>query len=65
MKWAGWLFLGLYVVYRRTVKACDCEGLRRRLVIAHRETRDYQDEARIYQALLRKSEYLDRDAPRV
>lgn len=43
MKYAGWVFLALYVAYRRTIKACDCEGLKRRLAIAHRETRDYQD----------------------
>lgn len=43
MKWLGWVFLVLYVAYRRTVKACDCDGLRRRLNVAHRETRDYQE----------------------
>jgi hypothetical protein len=55
VKYAGWVFLALYMAYRRMVKACDCEGLRRRLVIAHRETRDWQAEARIYEGLVRKT----------
>lgn len=43
MKWAGWGVLALYLLHRKTWGACDCEGLRRRLNVAHRETRDYQE----------------------
>lgn len=45
-----WAALGLLVLYRRTWGACDCESLRRRLTVAHRETKDWQNEARYWRA---------------
>ena len=43
-----WALLGLLVLYRRTWGACDCDALGRRLAVAHRETKDWQNEARFW-----------------
>jgi hypothetical protein len=52
MKVLGWVFLALYVAYRRTWGACDCDGLKRRLIVAKRETQSYQGEARVLREIL-------------
>jgi hypothetical protein len=52
MKVLGWVFLALYVAYRRTWGACDCDGLKRRLVVAKRETQSYQGEARVLREII-------------
>lgn len=49
-----WVLLGALVLYRRTWGAKtpeEVDALRRRLALAHRETREWQDEARMWRAL--------------
>lgn len=48
-----WVLLGLLVLYRRTWGAENADefaALRRRLACAHRETKDWQNEARYWRA---------------
>lgn len=53
-----WVILGLLVLYRKTWGACDCPGLKRRLGVAHRETRDWQNEARYWRACATTTEVI-------
>jgi hypothetical protein len=49
VRWAGWAVLGALILYRRTwgsQNAEEIQGLRRRLVAAHREVAGYQVENR-------------------
>ncbi|MFD9893357.1 hypothetical protein ACFWY9_28770 [Amycolatopsis sp. NPDC059027] len=48
-----WVLLGALILYRRTwgaKTADDVDDLRRRLSVAHRETADWQNEARHWRA---------------
>lgn len=53
-----WIILGLLVLYRKTWGACDCPGLKRRLVVARREARDWQNEARYWRACATTTEVI-------
>jgi hypothetical protein len=53
-----WVLLGALVLYRRTwgaKTAEDVDDLRRRLAVAHRETKDWQGEARMWRARAEES----------
>lgn len=48
-----WALLGALVLYRHTwgsKTADEVDALRRRLALAHRQTQDYQQEARYWRA---------------